>query len=105
MITKSFRNTNIGIAFKSNTTIKNHLIPKKQITDIYKQCVVYQLKYNECPIRYIGQTGRMFKDRYREHIQAIRTNRQTSKYAQHILDAGHAYGTIEVTMEKTQLRK
>jgi hypothetical protein len=56
-------------------------------------------------LRYIGQTGRTFKVRYRDHIQAIRTNKRTSKYAQHILDTGHAYGTIEETMDIIQTTK
>jgi hypothetical protein len=41
----------------------------------------------------------MFKDRYTEHIQAIKTNKHTSKYAQHILDTGHTYGKMEETMD------
>jgi hypothetical protein len=44
-------------------------------------------------------------NRYREHIQVIRTNKPTSKYAQHILDTGHAYGTIEGTMDIIQTTK
>jgi hypothetical protein len=47
----------------------------------------------------------MFKDRCIEHIQAIRTNRQNSKFSQHILATGHAYGTIEETMEIMQVTK
>jgi hypothetical protein len=37
MITRPFKNTNIGIAFKTNTTIKKHLKPKNQIMDIYQK--------------------------------------------------------------------
>jgi hypothetical protein len=49
----------------------------------------------------------MFKECYREHIQAIRTNMQTSKYAQHMLDTGHTYeyGIIEETMEILQVKR
>jgi hypothetical protein len=57
------------------------------------------LKCNECPLNYVGQTGPTFKDRYKEHVRAINTNGQTSKYAQHILDTGHAYGTMIDTMD------
>jgi hypothetical protein len=64
---------------------------------MYKKSRVYQLKCNECPLRYVGQMGRTFKDKYREHIQAIRTN--TPKYAQHISDTGHAYYKMEETMD------
>jgi hypothetical protein len=105
MITRSFKNTNIGIAFKTNNTIKKHLKPKNQITDIHQKSGVYQLKCNECPLRYIAQTGHMFKDRYREHILAIRTYKHTSKYAQHILDTGHAYGKMEETMDAIHITR
>jgi hypothetical protein len=50
-------------------------------------------------MRYIGQTGRTFKVRYKEHIQAIRNNNGNSGYSNHILNTGHAYGTITVTMD------
>jgi hypothetical protein len=92
MITRPFKNNNIGIAFKTNTIKKTSNTKKeqKQITDVCQKSGVYELKCNECPFRYVVQTGRTFMDRYREHIQAIRTNKHTSKYAQHILDSGHA---------------
>jgi hypothetical protein len=65
---------------------------------MYIQSGVYQLKYNECPLRYVGQTERTFKAQYREHIQAIKTNKQTSKqtskYAQRIF-----CNTIEEAVE------
>jgi hypothetical protein len=60
-ITKLFKNRDIGIAFKTTNTIKNHPKPREHIRDIYKESGVYQLKCNECPLRYIGQTGRTFK--------------------------------------------
>jgi hypothetical protein len=94
---KIIKNTNVGIAFKTNNTIKS--LKTKKPDNIYQKRGVYQLKCNECPLKYIGQTERTFKYRYREHIQAIRTNRHTSKYAQHILDTGHSYGTMEETMD------
>jgi hypothetical protein len=48
---------------------------------------------------------RTFKTRYKEHMQAIRTNKQTSKYAQHILDSVHKYNTIQETMEVLHIEK
>jgi hypothetical protein len=46
----------------------------------------------------VGQTGRNFRTRFKEHIHAIKTNKTTSKYAQHILETGHIYGKIEDTL-------
>jgi hypothetical protein len=56
-------------------------------------------------LRYIGQTEWTFKDQYREHIQAIWTNKHTSKYVQPIPDTGHTYGTIEETVDIIQTTK
>jgi hypothetical protein len=56
-ITKSFKNTNIKIAYKTTNKIKNQLKPKIALNDIYNQSGIYQPRYNNCPLKYIGQTG------------------------------------------------
>jgi hypothetical protein len=44
----------------------------------------------DCPLKYIGQTGRTFNSKYKEHIHDIRTNNSNT---------GYTYGTITDTME------
>jgi hypothetical protein len=61
MIIKLFKNTDIRIAFKTTNITKNHLKPREQTTDIYNQSGVYQLKCNECPLRYVRQMGHTIK--------------------------------------------
>jgi hypothetical protein len=58
----------------------------------------------DCPLKYIGQTGRTFKTRYKEHIQAIRNNNGNSGYSKHILNTGHTYKSVTDMMKvlKTQ---
>jgi hypothetical protein len=56
-------------------------------------------------MKYIGQTGHTFKARFKEHIQDIRTNKSNSKFAQHILDTGHTYNTIDQTMKILHIEK
>jgi hypothetical protein len=51
------------------------------------------------------QIYRTFKVRYREHINAIRTNKQNSKFAQHILETGHTYNMMDQTMEVLHIEK
>jgi hypothetical protein len=41
---------------------------------MYSKSGVYKLKYDECPMKYIGQTGSIFKARFKEYIQDITTN-------------------------------
>jgi hypothetical protein len=104
-ITKLFRNTNLKIAYKTTNTIKHHLKPKTPATDIYNKNGVYQLKCNECPMKYLGQTGRTFRARFKEHIQDIKNNKSNSKFEQLILDTGHAYNTIDQTMKVLHIEK
>lgn len=68
MITKLFRNTNIGIAFRTRNTIKQYLRTKRNTTDKYKLSGVYQLQCGECPHKYVGQTIQTFKTRFKQHI-------------------------------------
>jgi hypothetical protein len=94
-ITKLFRDTNKNcIPYKN--AIENILKPQPQI-DKYSRIGIYQMKCLDCPLKYIGQTGRTFNIRYREHIQVIRNNNNNSGYSNHILNTGHTYGTINDT--------
>jgi hypothetical protein len=45
------------------------------------------MKCMDCPQKYIGQRGRTY-------IQAIRNNNDNSGYPNHILNTGHAYGSV-----------
>jgi hypothetical protein len=85
----------------TTNTVKHHMKPR----DMYNQTGVYQLKCNECPLKYTGQTRCTFKVCYREHINAIRTNRLNSKFAQHVLETGHNHNTRDQTMEILHIEK
>jgi hypothetical protein len=63
------------------------------------------MKCNSFQLKYIGQTGRNFRIRYKEYTHAIRSNKTTSKYAQHILETGHTYDTLENTLNILQFEK
>jgi hypothetical protein len=104
-ITNLFRHTNLKISYKTTNTIKHHIKIRTETQDIYSQSGVYQLQCGECPLKYIGQTGRIFKLRYKEHINAIRTNKQNSKYEQHILETRHNYDTMDQIMKILHVEK
>jgi hypothetical protein len=73
--------------------------------DKYEKSGVYQMRCTDCPLKYIGQTGRTFQIRYKEHTQAIRNNNGNSGYSYNILNIGHAYGSITNTMKVIKNRK
>jgi hypothetical protein len=56
-------------------------------------------------MKYVGQTGRTFRTRYREHIQDIKYNKNNSKYAPHILKTGYTYGPINKIMKILHIEK
>jgi hypothetical protein len=56
-------------------------------------------------MKYIGQTGRNFRTRFKEHIRDIRFNKDNSKFAQHILNTQHKYGPINKTMDILHIEK
>jgi hypothetical protein len=97
-ITKIFKDTQLKIAFRTNNTIQQHLFAK-QPKNTTNTSGIYRMKCLDCPQQYIGQTGRPFKTRFKEHIRAIKYNSDASTYAQHILNNGHTYGNIHDTMD------
>jgi hypothetical protein len=68
-------------------------------TDKHNKSGIYQMKCLECSVKYIGQTGRAFHTRFKEHIQAIRNNNSNSGYSNHILNTRYKYGTTTDTMD------
>jgi hypothetical protein len=55
IITKLFRNSKIKVAYKIPNTIEHHLKSRDNALDIYSLSRIYQLKCNECPLKYVGQ--------------------------------------------------
>jgi uncharacterized protein involved in tolerance to divalent cations len=104
-ITKLFKNTNTKTAFKTTNNLKKHLLSNKIAYDKYEKPGVYKLKCMDCHRQYIGQTGRSFKTRYKEHIRDIRNNRETSGYVQHILETGQSYGKMNDIMEVIKIEQ
>ena len=97
-ITKIFRDTKLKIAFRTKNNLQ-HILKTKPKMSKYNKSGIYRMKCLDCHKEYIGQTGRKFNTRYKEHIHDIRTNNSNTGYSEHILNTGHAYGTIENTMD------
>jgi hypothetical protein len=65
------------------------------------------MKCLDCPVKYIGQTGRTFNIKYEEHtsIRDIRSNNINSGYSNHVLNTRHTHGTIADTMDIITTRR
>ncbi|PNF38897.1 hypothetical protein B7P43_G08228 [Cryptotermes secundus] len=104
-ITKLFKNTEVGISYKTKNNIKHLLKINDDKNDMYNLSGVYQLQCSDCPLKYIGQTGRTFKIRFKEHTCDINNNGQSSRFAQHVLDTTHEYSTIDKILEVLHIGK
>jgi hypothetical protein len=98
-VTKLFKEFKVNVSYRTKNTIGNILIIRKRNSSPYDESGVYQLKFQNCSCVYIGQTGRNFKIRYKEHIQDIKNNRIRTGFSHHILVTGHAYDKTENTMK------
>jgi hypothetical protein len=60
---------------------------------------IYEIKFNTCNKKYVGQSGRPITTRHKEQIRYIRSNNTTSAYAAHILNNRHEYETADNTLK------
>ena len=107
-ITKLFKDTNVTVAFTMNNTIGKRLSMEHKTQCKYDKSGVYQCKYDtsgvyqltcpDCKMTYTGQTGRPFRIRFQEHMRDFKYSNRRSKFAQHLLEKGHAIGKTEYIM-------
>ena len=81
----------VRTVFKSDTTLRSHLVRPKDVLEPTKQDgVVYSKIPCECGKVYIGKTGNAMQERIREHDRDIRLDRtQTSAVSEHANETGH----------------
>jgi hypothetical protein len=102
-ITKLFKNTNIKIGFKTDNNIWTALTQKPR-QDIYTKSGVYKLTCQDCGKAYVGQTGRNFATRFKEHKNAFKTGNQSNKFTKHLTENVHQFGQIQDTLTVLHLQ-
>jgi hypothetical protein len=81
--------------------MQNILKPNLQ-TDTYNRSCILQMKYINCLLKYIRQTGRTLNIRFKKHVHSMRSNNSNNGYSNHTLITGHTYpmDITSVTVEK-----
>ena len=80
------RRHGIDLHFKGNNTIRQLLVHPKDKEDILKKSgVIYRYKCDrvDCGEEYIGESGRTFAERFREHLKSL------SPIYDHYKNTGH----------------
>jgi len=104
-ITNLLKRTDLKTALRTNNSIQDILMHKKQPpnkADKYSQSGVYKLICPDCNKAYVGQTGRNFLAKFKEHRAAFRTNSQSSNFAKHLIEHTHSFDPIQNTMQILQ---
>jgi hypothetical protein len=83
------------VAYKTPNTISKILYNTKDKNSKFQKSGVYKLKCNECASIYIGQTGRNFEIRYKEHYNSFRLNKTDSTFSNHIIENNHTFPTLD----------
>jgi predicted GIY-YIG superfamily endonuclease len=86
------------VAFRTNNKLGNLLNTKNNTVDFTKRTGVYQLKCTDCSKFYIGQTGRPFEKRFKEHLPKA-NGQQISNFADHLINENHNYSNINTNLQ------
>ena len=86
---------NLKIVKSSNDKFNFHL---SSAVSCNTSNVIYAIKCSKCNQQYIGQTGRMFKDRLREHLGYIRNCNLSEPTGHHFNLPGHNLSMLKATI-------
>ena len=96
-ITKLFKKISMKVAYTTNNNLGKLLeMQKTQKPNKFDKNGVYQLT---CHKKYVGQAGRPFHVRFREHYRGYKYTNNKSKFAQHVIGEGHAFGPMSDIMD------
>ena len=82
--------------------VKKLLTHRPRITDPHNQFEnsgIYSLTCPDCQMKYDGQIGQSFHQRYKEHFHDYKFNIRKYSFATHLLDNNHSIGPINEIME------
>jgi len=94
-----FRKTQVKIAFRTTYATVHLLSHKNPKPDIYSLSGIYKLTCPDCNKAYVGQVGRCFVTRFKEHEKAFRYNSQPSSFAIPLHEEAHSFETMNNIMQ------
>jgi len=87
------RKLNLSVAFKPYKKLSNCIFNNKDCKNTLNKSGVYKLNCKDCKGVYIGQTGRNFKTRFKEHLRSFKYKKTDSTFACHLLENNHSPDT------------
>lgn len=90
-IHKYLKKLDLNIAFRTNNNLGKFIKNNKSKTDKDQKSGVYKLLCGSCDKIYIGQTGRNFNKRIKEHRSSYIYEKEDSHYATHLNEENHNF--------------
>jgi hypothetical protein len=88
-LARKFPKNKFNVSFYNPCTLGKVLCRNKDKIDPIHQSGIYKVNCDSCNMCYIGQTGRNFLTRMKEHRRCWRNGDETSLLAKHILQTSH----------------
>jgi hypothetical protein len=85
------RKGGFSVAFKNKPLLSKVFSCTKDKLNPMDTSGVYELKCSDCNAVYVGQTGRSFKCRIKEHMRVWKTGNGESHFAKHLRDCRHNF--------------
>lgn len=92
-----FKATNIQLAFRTTNSLRLKLRSNNTNTSIYTNPGIDKITCQDCNCFYIGQTGRNFNVRFKEHIRDSENNQ--SSFFLHLKNHHHTVSEIENALQ------
>ena len=92
-LTRTLRQYDLTVTTKPLTTLQQLFSsPKYRVKPEKQTTVIYKSPCSECSWSYIGETGRSFETRKKEHIRNVTNYAPGSNIASHAWNNGHKIG-------------
>ena len=96
-IARVLRQFNVQLCSKATRTIKSQVCKIKDRRETLDQAnVVYKLECSDCNACYVGETGRLLKERKLEHQKDVRNGSALSNVFQHTSASSHSFNFNEM---------
>ena len=92
VFTPFFRHNGFNVVHSAKNTLRSNLVQTRPRgrEDVGDRSGVYTVKCAECDDVYIGETGRGFSTRLKEHKDAVRLGKHNNAIFKHVYDTNHA---------------
>ena len=74
------------------------MLRPKIIRPLEEKTGIYKIKCSDCKCFYIGQTGRSFLQRFKEHVPKKDLGQTKSNFGRHLMDSNHNYTNLATNL-------